>query len=234
MRIYLGVHRFAPNAAVSGDMGWTSPSTRRKITMLRFWNKLVDMDNNRTTKLLFNENLSLSNIKGAWSYGMKKVFAEINMINSYEQMEPVCLNTAWALLHERFCERWKNEVHSKPKLRTYKLFKDVYSVEPYVLTFMNRKQRSFLAQLRCGILPLEIETGRWSGIAVENRICKLCNVGETEDELHFLFRCAHYIEERQAFYSDVAPDIPDFVNSDDTQNFCTVWDKTLLAELASM
>ena len=62
--------------------------------MLRLWNKFIDMDNNRTTKLLFYENLSLSNIKGAWSYGMKKVFSEINMINSYEQMEPVCHNTA--------------------------------------------------------------------------------------------------------------------------------------------
>ncbi len=33
IRIYLGVHRFAPTAAVSGDIGWTHSSVRRKVCM---------------------------------------------------------------------------------------------------------------------------------------------------------------------------------------------------------
>ncbi len=39
--------------------------------------------------------------------------------------------------------------------------KNSYEVEPYALSFMNRKHRSYLAQYRCGILQLSIETGRW-------------------------------------------------------------------------
>ncbi len=39
-------------------------------------------------------------------------------------------------------------------------FKNSYEVEPYALSFTNRKQRSYLAQYCCGILLLSIETGR--------------------------------------------------------------------------
>ncbi len=45
IRIYLGVHRFASTAAVSGDMGWTHSSVRRKVCMIRFWSRIVSLDN---------------------------------------------------------------------------------------------------------------------------------------------------------------------------------------------
>ncbi len=47
-----------------------------------------------------------------------------------------------------------------PKLRTYIKFKKVVEVEPYVLSFISRQRRSYLAQLRNGILPVQLEVGR--------------------------------------------------------------------------
>ncbi len=40
------------------------------------------------------------------------------------------------------------------------------------MSLMSRQQRSYLAQLRCGILPLHIEMGRWYGVKAGDRICK--------------------------------------------------------------
>ena len=45
----------------------------------------------------------------------------------------------------------------KPKLRTYMFNTEVYA-------YFHRSRRSFLAQPRIGILPLEIETGRYTPI----------------------------------------------------------------------
>ncbi len=59
----------------------------------------------------------------------------------------------------------------------------------FVLSFMNRKHRSYLAQYRCGILPLSIETGRWGSIPLEDRIFKMCDSLVVEDEYHFIFHC---------------------------------------------
>ena len=62
-----------------------------------------------------------------------------------------------------------------------------------------------LAQIRSGILPLRIETGRYQNIKdnttkkmrkmkVEERICLICNSGAVENEIHFIFECEPYIE----------------------------------------
>ncbi len=67
-------------------------------------------------------------------------------------------------------ERILKENH---RLYTYVTFKDTYEVELYVLSFMNRKHRSYLTNYRCGILPLELETDRWQNNSLEERICSL-------------------------------------------------------------
>ena len=54
-----------------------------------------------------------------------------------------------------------------------------------------------------GMLPLNIETGRFKLVKddttgnmrkqkVEERICSICNLSETEDELYFMFVCPKY------------------------------------------
>ena len=72
---------------------------------------------------------------------------------------------------------------------------------------MNRKYRSVVAQLRSGILPLEIETGRWKGTELDHRLCQLCRSGCVEDEAHFLFNCEFYKNERQSFAQETSVNI---------------------------
>ena len=47
MRIFLSVHKHAPNLAVSGDMGWTTGRVRRHIEIIRLWNRLIQMPETR-------------------------------------------------------------------------------------------------------------------------------------------------------------------------------------------
>ena len=62
-------------------------------------------------------------------------------------------------LMENSIIKWKSDINSKPKLRTYKMFKTLFIAEDYLKLNTNRQQRSLMAQLRCGILPIRIETG---------------------------------------------------------------------------
>ncbi len=43
--------------------------------------------------------------------------------------------------------------------------------------------------LLCGILPLEVEVGRFQRISREDRLCRVCGKHTTEDEYHFTFKC---------------------------------------------
>ncbi len=56
---------------------------------------------------------------------------------------------------------------------------------------------------RCGILPLEIETGRWQNKPVEERICKVCESDEVENEFHFIFSCTLYNNIRATFLQNI-------------------------------
>ena len=55
--------------------------------------------------------------------------------------------------------------------------------------------------VRCGILPLRIEIGRYACnyISENERLCLFCNCNEVENEIHFLFYCDHYSDIRESF-----------------------------------
>ena len=53
LRFILGVHKFCPLPAMSGDVGWLGCKERRFISMIRYWNRLIRMSNNRLTKKIF-------------------------------------------------------------------------------------------------------------------------------------------------------------------------------------
>ncbi len=90
---------------------------------------------------------------------------------------------------------------------------------------MSRQCRPYLAQLRNGILPLQLEVGTWINKAVEERLCLICNNGTVEDEEHFLFHCNFYNSERQDFYNYMKNNNPNFNNLSIEQKLQTVMTK---------
>ena len=66
-----------------------------------------------------------------------------------------------------------------------------------------------MGELRCGCAKLEVETGRWKGVAREDRICSLCKE-DMGDESHFLTSCEALKDERF--------DLEQFLNYED-ENF---------------
>ena len=87
---------------------------------------------------------------------------------------------------------------NKPKLRMFVLFKEHFQTEDYVKINCSKYKRSLLAQLRIGILPLEIETGRYYRINPENIICILCKK-YVEGEFHFICVCKNLQSIRNKF-----------------------------------
>ena len=49
----------------------------------------------------------------------------------------------------------------------------------------------------CGILPLEVEVGRFQGVKRELRLCRVCGKKAVETEYHFLFSCKRLIYTRK-------------------------------------
>ena len=104
-----------------------------------------------------------------------KVLTDINSELAFVNETPVDVNLACDILHSKLNENWISNVNSIPKLRTYRVFKNGYETKPYISCMMSKSCRSFITQLRSGMLPLKIETVRYQKIPEEFRLCIFYN-----------------------------------------------------------
>ena len=168
--------------------------------MLRYWNRLTKMNRNRLTHKLFE----VECIKeGPWFKEVRNIFKEIDMTEICNLKMACNLTLCEEVLKKQYSDKWINLIKSKPKLRTYCNLKTNFEIEKYVKLNLSRSQRSFAAQIRSGTLPLHIETGRFVGKAIAERICNQCQENEIETEYHFLFYCPLYDAKRREFFTHI-------------------------------
>jgi hypothetical protein len=134
---------------------------------------------------------------------LKQIFDEIERPDIFQSISFCDTNEVRKKLISNYNNLWKREIATKPKLRFYRIFKDTFAEEMYLTCSLNRIQRSYIAQLRLGILQLAIETGRYRSIPLENRICQLCDLNCIENEVHFLFICPIYATKRKTFFDNI-------------------------------
>lgn len=212
MRFYMGVHKFAPVAAMKLEMDWLECRDKRWLNMLRLFNRINTMDQWKLPKLIYDWNVSLG--LNSWGSEIKHIATSLgfNTDLNYGETYPL------TLAHNKFLDKnrhtWQSEAYQKPKLRTFVQIHDFESKQLLVKCDLTRYQRSLVSQLKLGILPLKIETDRYQGIPPEMRLCKTCSMNTTEDEAHFLFTCPALSRVRHFAYgffehSDINFDLED-------------------------
>ena len=120
MRYFKGVHCSAPTLAVAGDMGWTACKDRWALSILRYWNRLIAMDESRLTKRIFNWDHHLCNDN--WSAFVRNTMSKIGFTNTFRNFSQVNLEQVKQVLSNLANDHWKSEITSKPKLHTYVKF----------------------------------------------------------------------------------------------------------------
>ena len=137
----LGVYRYSPNAVLHGDTGWLTDKYRRYLAILRFWNGLIGMPNDRVTKKIFK--WDYENDGNSLCGDVKTILSFLDMSHVYQNQHPCDLNLALTKL-EFPCElQWKQTLDLEPKLRTYQTFKDDYATEEYLSIFLTRYQKLY-------------------------------------------------------------------------------------------
>ena len=211
VRYFLGVHKKAPIAGLQGEVSWVTPSYRQYLIMVSLWNRFSKMSDTHLTKIIFRWDVGLC--KNNWSSDIKKVLCDIERPQWFdpEGQFRLPLQEAEGCIVHLMNNVWKNDITVKPKLRTYVKIKNNCLAENYLDLNITRHRRSLIAQIRLGILPLEIEVGRFRGIAVDQRLCKCCNNNVTENEFHFICICPQYQHLRDSLYGkfDFSHDVSD-------------------------
>ncbi len=102
------------------------------------------MNDDRLTKNLFV--YDKSQCKNNWSSDFKILYNSVGMSDKLNILIEMNVNTFTMNIEVNNDKKWKADLLSKPKLRTYIKFKGDYNVEDYVKYYNSRSKRSLLAQ----------------------------------------------------------------------------------------
>lgn len=231
IRWYLGVHKFTPNLAIMGDIGWKSSKIKRQKCIIRLWNRIINMDDNRLPKLIFEWDYKCG--YQSWTYCVKNMLSDIGFDYLYFTKDLLDCKVIEDSLFNSYKNDWMIAIQNSDKLRTYVNFKYDYYTEPYVFNIKNKSLRSMMAQFRCGVLPIKIETGRFENKAIYDRKCEMCEMDSIEDEHHFLLECTQYNNERQKLYEKAKESYPEFMTiENDVKMVILVNDEDLIKDTA--
>jgi exonuclease III len=198
----LGVRKQTPTLTVYGETGRFPLEVRQKIKLFNFWIKLEKLSKKSILKrcLLIQKEMH--------SLGHDSWFCKVNYLLG-EHLPQVDQSKLEHIDFDIIMKDFKNIIYQKtqqiilseindskkqPKLRTYKLFKLDYRLEPYLSLNLSRKNCSKISRFRMSSHKLRIETGRHENpkIPDEERFCLKCNTNEIEDEIHCLLLCPQH------------------------------------------
>jgi hypothetical protein len=215
------------NEAVVGELGWWTMQTRRDFIKLKYWIRIVLMDDSRLVKRIYQDSKKeyLDRWKNNWTATIHKLLIKYNLehlwreetlmtnLEGIEDWEDRSINghrKYWTKIFRKEIQKeeekeWRERMGKKEKLRSYITIKDKLVLEPYLLSEKNKQGRWLVTSVRTGSNQLRIETGRWTKpkIKIEERLCMECMNGEIEDEKHFMLDCEMFDDLRERMFEQI-------------------------------
>lgn len=218
----LGVHSKASNFAVISELGQFPLIISTITSCINFWLHTIQSNTDSLLQKAYQEQVNSSINNSIWLQFVKSLLYDLGFSHVWNNQ---CTFNASALLFsiknklkERFISFWKKRLSSEEgmkKLRTYKLLKQNFGIEPYLENLFDKDLRKCLCSFRISTHRLRIERGRYCGEKPEDRLCDSCNV--VENEIHFLCECNKYDGLRQKMFDNMnAIDIVLGTNHEDT------------------
>ena len=214
LRFVMGVGKACPIAGLFGESGWVPHSMTVRFNIVRFRRRVMQMDEDRLTRkiYLWSHSLAGDNFKN-WAWKTQKLLSNIKDFGGLLSTDEL-----WEALAQLEMTDWKTTVEDIPmnsesggRFRFYRQFKVSPQAEEYMLSSASVKKRRIITQLRCGCLPLEIETGRYRSPKqpMSERRCQLCQL-DVGDETHFLLKCPSLSSIREPMVEAILTIHPDF------------------------
>ena len=133
IRSYLGVGRSANLCAIRYEMALPEPKSRTHIRMLRFYYRMLNMENCRLTKkiYLYDQYFSLRNPQSStWSNEIADIVSKNNLSDVvFTQPPKIVLSLLESSLVSRDQFKFRSDCLESDKLRTYNLFENLIFVK---------------------------------------------------------------------------------------------------------
>jgi hypothetical protein len=207
----LGVHKRAQNSAVRGELGKLPLAIEAITKSLKYYGRLQTLDNDTLLGEALITNTKCANRGSNDVRKWQNICKTLNVDVTKMKSETFVKNTIGPRLAARYTDFWQNKIRNEDKMRTYVKIKSNFLIEDY-LSIPDFRTRRSLAKLRISAHRLEIERGRYSRPKTPacDRLCKVCNINEIEDEFHFVMKCSRYNTEREEFMRYINSHVKNF------------------------
>ena len=130
-------------------------------------------------------------------------------ILNLDAVTPEHIKTITKTLEEKYLTFWKHKLENSSKLTFYSAFKTDHNLENYLVVIKDPYKRKCLSRFRVGNHNLLIDRAQSK---YEERLCKICNSGEVENETHLLLSCKAYEQSRANLRSSLENASSDEIN----------------------
>jgi len=207
---FLGVPSRTPNNMIYGDLQRHPLYINSSLRCIKYWIRLLNMDQNRLPKQAYMSLLSLdSNGKNCWVTQVRELLCKNGFQYVWNNQCVHDVRGFLASLKQRlidtFLQDWHASVRDSDRFALYRSFTDdffSYDTISDIDVFCFRKS---LSQLRFGVLPINSNRYRYSKNEAD-KMCPFC-LNVTEDEIHFIQHCPVYSGLRKNTNLDIC-DIP--------------------------
>lgn len=202
LKLLFNLKQSTPNVMVYGEFGVYPLDIDIKTRMISYWIKLIEPNSLKFSSLLYKfmfHNTSEKSTK--WLDHVRNVMINCGFSGFWDAQKVD--NPRWLTqsikqkLKDLYVNEWFSDLENSPSCINYRLYKNTFILENYLLKLPNPMKRNFcLFRTRNHRLP--IETGKWFNIDITERKCNLCNVS-LGDEFHYLLCCNKLILERKRY-----------------------------------
>lgn len=202
----LGVKKTTQNDFVYGELGRTNCRTKRYLSIVKYWFKILSCHDNKYIKLVYNlmvKDMDLVPNKVNWASLVRHLLMSLGFYEVWLEQGVGNYNVFISLLKQRltdtFIQKWQERLENSTRANFYKRIA-IFQFQPYLYKVNVQKFSQAFSRLRMSSHRLEIESGRWvkpNSIPMEERICTFCHV--LEDEYHFVIECPVYIDLRKQY-----------------------------------
>ena len=164
IRCILSVKSTTSKLMSFGEVGVVAPSILCQINVLTYYVRVMNMENDRIAKIVFNELVRLNDVGfNTWVSSARDISHKYGIDIDCCENTSAYLKNIKATVTDYYQKHWfqsVNNVTENPLLRTYRLFKHIFRIEPYLIHVKNDKHRKALSKFRCSSHFLEIERAR--------------------------------------------------------------------------
>ena len=200
LKRFLNVPVRTPNLMVYGDTGRHPLFINATVRSVRYWMKILKMEDYRYPKKVYNMMLHRIDSLNSWAKKIKNILYEHGLEYVWSQQkaesENVFLKSLKERMLHRYRQRWMNDIDRSARYLSYKMFKPHHGIEQYLFDLDRDIYRSLFIRFRFGISNLHVHKHRYTDPT--EMMCPSCKECD-EDETHFLFTCPAYNDVRTKY-----------------------------------